>query len=79
MNLIDVTSKLATAEQCVAFLEKLRWPNGVQCPICGGDKISRVQRKNLGKNKRLNFYTCLEATCQQQFTDDTRFQGHRHH
>jgi transposase-like protein len=68
MNLIDVTSKLATDEQCVAFLEKVRWPNGVRCPICGGDKISRVQRKNPGKNKRLNFYTCLEATCQQQFT-----------
>jgi len=68
MNVIDVTSKLATDEQCVAFLEKVRWPNGVRCPICGGDKISRVQRKNPGKNKRLNFYTCLEVTCQQQFT-----------
>jgi hypothetical protein len=52
MNLIDVTSKLAIDEQCVAFLEKVRWPNGVRCPICGGDKISRVQRKNPGKNKR---------------------------
>jgi hypothetical protein len=68
MNLIDVTSKLATDEQCVAFLEKVRWPNDVRCPICGGDKISRLQRKNPGKNKRLNFYTCLEVTCQQQFT-----------
>jgi hypothetical protein len=68
MDLIDVTSKLATDEQCTAFLEKVRWPNGVRCPICGGDKISRVQRKNPGKNKRLNSYTCLEATCMHQFS-----------
>jgi transposase-like protein len=63
-----VTSKLSSDEQCGAFLEKVRWPNGVRCPICGRDKISRVRRKNPGKNKRLNSYTCLEATCQHQFT-----------
>jgi hypothetical protein len=68
MNLIDVTSKLQTEEQCIAFLEKVRWPNGVRCELCGGDKISRVQRKNPGKNKRVALYTCLEPTCQWQFS-----------
>jgi len=68
MNLIDVTSKLQTEEQCVAFLEKVRWPNGVRCTVCGNDKISRVERKNPGKNKRLALYTCLEPTCQWQFS-----------
>jgi transposase-like protein len=68
MNLIDVTSKLQTEEQCVAFLEKVRWPNGVRCQMCGGDKISRIERKKPGKNKRVSLYTCLEPTCQWQFS-----------
>jgi transposase-like protein len=68
MNLIDVTSKLATDEQCIEFLEKLRWPDGVRCPTCGNDKISRVTRQNPGKNKRTSLYTCLEPTCTQQFS-----------
>ena len=80
MNLIDVTQELATDEQCLAFLEKQRWPDGVvRCPTCGCDKISRIGRKpgkvTRGKtegedrrNKRAQVYQCLEPTCKQQFS-----------
>jgi transposase-like protein len=69
MNLIDVSRELATDEQCLAFLEKQRWPDGiVRCPTCGNDKISRITRKTASKNKRAQVYQCLETTCKQQFS-----------
>ncbi|HXE06572.1 MAG TPA: IS1595 family transposase [Acidobacteriaceae bacterium] len=69
MNLIDVTRELATDEQCLAFLEHQRWPDGiVRCPTCGNDQISRITRKTASKNKRAQVYQCLESTCKQQFS-----------
>ena len=69
MNLIDVATELATDEQCLAFLEKQRWPDGiVRCPTCGNDQISRITRKTASKNKRAQVYQCLEPTCKQQFS-----------
>src|SRR5213595_2531829 len=68
MNLIEVTKSFASDEQCLAFLEKIRWPDGVRCPICGCDKISTVERKSRSKNKRTRLYTCLEPTCKTQFS-----------
>jgi transposase-like protein len=69
MNLIDVSRELATDEQCLAFLEQQRWPDGVvRCPTCGNDKISKITRKTATKNKRGQIYQCLETTCKQQFS-----------
>jgi transposase-like protein len=71
MNLIDVNEKFATDEQCLAYLEQMRWPDGkVRCPVCGCDRISRITRK-VSKdtdNKRAQLYQCLEKTCKQQFS-----------
>jgi transposase-like protein len=69
MNLIDVSRELATDEQCLAFLEKQRWPDGiVRCPTCGNDHISRIERRTVTKNKRAQVYQCLEPTCKGQFS-----------
>jgi transposase-like protein len=68
MNLIDVTRELGTDDECYSFLEKMRWPDGVCCPICGCDKISKITRKAASKNKRAQIYQCLEKTCKQQFS-----------
>lgn len=68
MNLIDVTRELATEEQCFAFLEQMRWPDGVRCPVCGNNQISRITRKSQTKNVRKSLYQCLEPTCKQQFS-----------
>jgi len=69
MNLIDVSRELATDEQCLAFLEQQRWPDGiVRCPTCGNDKISKITRKTATKNKRAQVYQCLEPTCKGQFS-----------
>src|ERR1700722_5750846 len=68
MNLIDVTQQFATDEQCLAYLEAMRWPDGVRCPVCGNNKISKITRKSDSKNVRKSVYQCLEPTCKQQFS-----------
>lgn len=68
MNLIDVTKSFATEDQCLDFLEQMRWPQGVRCPVCGNDKISRITREAKSKNKRNRIYTCLEKSCKSQFS-----------
>src|ERR1700681_4824887 len=68
MNLIDVNKAFDTDEKCLAFLEQMRWPDGVRCIICGANRISKITRKTASKNVRSNLYQCLEPTCKQQFT-----------
>jgi transposase-like protein len=71
MNLIDVSRELRTDEECYAFLEKMRWNDGVvRCTTCGCNRISRITRKvsATSKNKRAQLYQCLEKTCKQQFS-----------
>ena len=68
MKLIDVTKAFQSDEQCLAYLEKSRWPNGVRCPICRAKEVSTITRKTKSKNKRAQVYQCLEKTCKSQFS-----------
>ena len=68
MNLINVTAKFKTDEECLEYLEKMRWPNKVRCTTCGSDSVSVIERKTETKNKRVKIYQCLEPTCKQQFS-----------
>src|SRR4051812_36512329 len=68
MHLIDVAKQLGTDEQCLAFLETMRWPEGVRCPDCGWKEISIIQRDTSKKNKRGKLYQCLNDTCKRQFS-----------
>jgi ISXO2-like transposase domain/Transposase zinc-ribbon domain len=77
MNLIDVSTQLQTEDQCLDFIEKVRWPDGkIRCVRCGTDKVSRitrtvnprVPRSEKKQNKRTRLYACLESTCKHRFT-----------
>jgi Transposase zinc-ribbon domain len=77
MNLIDVTKQFPTDDECLKYIEQMRWPDGVvRCPTCGGDKISKITRTNVRKdadakkktNVRKGVFQCLEKTCKQQFS-----------
>jgi len=77
MNLIDVIKQFPTDEECLGYIEQMRWPDGVvRCPVCGVDKISRITRTNVRKdadttkktNVRRSIFQCLEPTCKQQFS-----------
>jgi hypothetical protein len=73
MNLIDVNKDFATDEQCLAYLEKLRWPDGVCCTECGAKCISRITRHKENKNKRNKVYQCLVCKTQFSATSGTLF------
>ncbi|HUA20841.1 MAG TPA: IS1595 family transposase, partial [Bryobacteraceae bacterium] len=78
-SLIAVQEELGTEEQCLAFLEAIRWPDGVRCVECGHDKVSKFTTKE-GSRERTNrkgekviskvparhLYQCLK--CAAQFT-----------
>jgi hypothetical protein len=52
MNLIHVARELAIDEQCLVFLEKQRWPDGiVRCPTCSNDQISRIHSQSIGSDE----------------------------
>jgi transposase-like protein len=68
MNLIDVTQQFKTDDDCLAYLESMRWPDGIRCPVCGNDRVSKITRKPGSKNVRTRIYQCLEPTCKQQFS-----------
>lgn len=81
-SVIDVTRVFGTTEACVNYLEKMRWPEGVRCLVCGNDKISKfvtnetereVKSRRTGNLKTVrvparHLYTCLEPTCGFQFS-----------
>jgi len=46
INLMSLFAQFGTDEQCRIALEKLRWPDGVKCPRCQSDKISRNYKRN---------------------------------
>ena len=85
MNLIDVAANLGTEELALEFLERKRWPNGVECVKCYGKKVSKFTTKE-GTRKRKNpktgeieikpvptrhLYQCLNPECKHQFSATT--------
>jgi transposase-like protein len=64
MNLVELMKDFADESKCRAYLEALRWPDGVRCPYCKAEKIYRIRR---------NQFLC--ASCDYQFsvTVDTIF------
>jgi transposase-like protein len=71
MDIREVSEKFATDAQCLAYIEQMRWPDGVvRCPQCGTKAPKRVERstKKKGRNKRDWFYLCSEKTCRNQFS-----------
>jgi transposase-like protein len=76
MNLIDVGRDLGTEEQCLAYLEAIRWPAGVTCLRCGGSKVSKsvstVKSRKTGEVKKTrHLYDCLSPECRHQFSATT--------
>jgi transposase-like protein len=45
MDLMKLFAQFGSDEKCRMALEKLRWPEGVTCPRCESDKISRNYKR----------------------------------
>lgn len=44
-DLVKLVEKFGSEDKCHAYLEELRWPDGVKCPRCESDKISRIKAR----------------------------------
>ena len=42
MNLVKLVEKFSDEKKCRAYLQSLRWPDGVACPRCQSKKVYRV-------------------------------------
>ena len=56
LSLYELQKRFATEEQCRDYLEQKRWPNGFQCPKCGGNKHYRLS------NGMIQCGTCRHQT-----------------
>lgn len=59
MNLIDLCTAFSSDERCRELLERLRWPNGPECPRCHSTAIVRLVTSD-------KLLWCKE--CEYQFT-----------
>ena len=55
-----------STQECLAFLESQRWPDGVACPDCGTLDPYRIERKKASKNAVRFLWKC--KGCKRQFT-----------
>jgi transposase-like protein len=46
VNLISLIEQYRDEEACRDRLEALKWPDGVKCPRCGSEKISRIKERH---------------------------------
>jgi transposase-like protein len=46
IDLVSLIDEFGSEAKCRAYLEELRWPEGVKCPRCGSSKISRIKARD---------------------------------
>jgi transposase-like protein len=76
MNLITLFKKFPNENSCIAYLEKIRWGNGVKCVYCGGSKISTHITKTR-EDRSAKRWQC--SSCLKSFSVTTNTIFHRTH
>lgn len=46
VNLVSLIEQFGSEDKCRAYLEALRWTDGIACPRCQSPKISRIVKRN---------------------------------
>lgn len=46
MNIVKVYKQFPTHQDCLSYLEKVRWPNGPRCPYCGSDRTTPLKKEH---------------------------------
>src|SRR5690349_13187307 len=81
-SLREVHNDFGTEERCLAYLEKMRWPNGVRCLKCDSDKISRFTTQETTRERKnrktgqittatipaRQLYSCMNPECRHVFS-----------
>lgn len=60
MDLPRLIERFGSEDKCHAYLEALRWPEGVECPRCSGTSISRIEKRRQ--------FECNDESCRYQFS-----------
>jgi transposase-like protein len=71
MDIRKAAAKFGSDEDCLKYIQEMRWPDGViRCPECGCKNVKRIERSvtKKGKNKRGWFFLCGEKSCREQFS-----------
>jgi len=82
MNIREAYEKFGTDEQCLQYIEKMRWPDGiVRCPECQSKQVEKYDRPETNakklrsevrdphkSNRRRWVYVCRNSECRQQFS-----------
>ena len=72
MDLIKVMETFPTQEECIAYLERLRWQGSPECPHCEATHIRRRNEHDTGRIGRWNCHACKSTF---KVTHGTIFQG----
>src|SRR2546426_5725975 len=46
MNLVELIKDFADESKCRDYIERLRWPDGVECPRCKSAKVYRIVKRD---------------------------------
>jgi transposase-like protein/predicted RNA-binding Zn-ribbon protein involved in translation (DUF1610 family) len=61
LSLLQFNKRFGTERACKNALEKMRWPNGFQCPECGHSKASRIKTRRLLQCSKCHFQVSLTS------------------
>lgn len=60
IDLCELVERFGDDQQCRNYLEHLRWPIGIRCPKCGGERISSILKRDQ--------HNCDNDSCGHQFS-----------
>ncbi|MGC1361817.1 MAG: IS1595 family transposase [Silvibacterium sp.] len=63
-GLLQATRYFDDPDVCVDFVASMRWPQGVICPHCEGDRVSYLSSRRIWK--------CMNKDCHKQFSVKTQ-------
>ena len=72
MDLLKVMEAFATQEDCIAYLERLRWAGTPECPHCESLEVRRRNETAIGRIGRWNCHECQTTF---KVTHGTVFEG----
>jgi transposase-like protein len=62
-SLLEATRYFTNPDRCVEFVASMRWPQGVTCPHCEGQRVSYLSSRRIWK--------CMAKECHKQFSVKT--------
>lgn len=61
ISLVEWQKRFGTENACIKTLEKVRWPQGFQCPACGSEHYSFIATRKKwphSLNHQVSVYSC---------------------